>query len=340
MSNSTPSSLRIIVSTAPIFRSSCSVSSLLHETTDMLTSLSFEEVVDDRIGERLDALHQRFIDRSPSLNEIFNRLYKTLSTRDQLIDEYHQLSKNIQNVISNCAQCIHERYKYENDLVLIKDRICQSLGQVGLIQDSLEHYRTIIESLENETERLENLLSHPQIAQVNQQKFQIFEQNQRVHLDRLIKENEQVRKLIHKEKESIVALKRDIERDKDELEKLQISLGQTRSEGEQISQQRSEVAKRTEHLRATANQMQQMENEFHQRLKLTKDQYRLAQKQYQSLINTQQTTNEQLSKLTTRAKEVSFIGRLLRTIVCVCPSGQHTNRNREKPNCRRFLSRP
>lgn len=282
----------------------------------MLSPLSFEEVIDDRIGERLDNLHQIFIeqiddlsDLKTSLNHIFDQLYQNLNTRDQLIDEYNQLTKNIQYVVSNCAQCIHERYKYENDFVLIKDRICQSLGQVGFIQESLEHYRIIIESLENESERLENLLSHPQMGPTNQQKFQLFEQNQRVQLDRLIKENDQVKKLINKEKESIVVLQRNIDQNQNELKNLQSSLAEIQSEGEQIQRFRFEVIKRSEHLRLTSNQIQQMENEFQQRLKLTKDEYCLAQKQHQSLLLIRQQTNEELSKWIVKENDVIFIDR-------------------------------
>ena len=308
----------------------------------MLSPLSFEEVIDDRIGERLDNLHQIFIEQTDdssdlktSLNQIFDQLYKNLYTRDQLIDEYNQLSKNIQNVISNCAQCIYERYKYENDFVLIKDRICQSLGQVGFIQESLEHYRIIIESLENESERLENLLSHPQMEPTNQQKFQLFEQNQRVQLDRLIKENDQVKKLINKEKESIVVLQRNIDQNQNELKNLQSSLAEIQIEGEQMQRFRSEVMKRSEHLRSTSNQIQQMENEFQQRLKLTKDEHCLAKKQHQSLLLIRQQTNEELSKWIVKENDVIFIDRFFSSLIVV-HSDRQTNGNRQRSNCTRF----
>lgn len=278
----------------------------------MLTPCSFEDISNDRLRERIDALHQSFTDQcepstnlDASINQIFEHLHENLHRRDTLIDEYNRLSQTIQTVISQCSQCVHERYKYENEFLLIKDQICQSLGQIGHIQQSLDHYRTIIDTLEHESQRLENLLSHPQFSQMNQQKYQVFEQNQRIQIDRLGRENEQVRDRIRQEKEAIIILQRDIERDQIELDKLQKVYAQLQSEGEQIHQYRLKTEKRRAHLQTTAKHVQQMEKEYHRRLKTTKDQYHLAQKQHQSLATIHEETIQQ--RLQAEAKEQEVI---------------------------------
>ena len=233
----------------------------------MVTTLvpsSFESISHDDTHERLESSRTGLLSQLEGipqsnaslqsivelLSVLFRFLHRNLRVKQQLVHDYNELSKRIQTAVSSCAQYIHDRHKHENELVLLKDQICQTLGRIGYTQQSLEHYRTIIHSLEHESERLEILLCNPHLAQMNQQKFQAFEQNQRIQLDRLMKDNERLRLSIENEKESIISLQAQIERDIEELQALKSLFVNVQHEERKATDQRGRTglsSNRTDH---------------------------------------------------------------------------------------------
>lgn len=218
-----------------------------------LVPSSLETISQDETHERLDLLRVGLLNQLEGLPKsdtslqgivellsvLFRFLHKNLRLKQQLVHDYNELSKRMQTVISSCAQYIHDRHKHENELVLIKDQISQTLGRIGYSQQSLEHYRAIVHSLEHESERLEMLLCNPHLAQMNQQKFHTFEQNQRIQLDRLMKDNEKLRLSIEQEKDSIVSIQAQIERDIEELQTLKALFANVQREESKATDQRA-----------------------------------------------------------------------------------------------------
>ena len=154
------------------------------------------------------------------LSIIFRFLRKNLQSHQKLSTEYAELSNSIEKLVSISAQYLHDRQEHENELLFLKDRISQILGQIGSTQESLEQYWTIIHRLEDETERLQGLLSNPQLIHSNQRRFQIRQETQRIKLDRLVEENEQMKQSIIQQTSSIEIIHKQMEIDLLELDKL------------------------------------------------------------------------------------------------------------------------
>ena len=198
------------------------------------TSISYplDESLNTDFNERVSSLHTSLLDQlellpktNSSIQQIFHLipiifkfLRKNIQSKQKLHNDYNNLSNTIQKVISICAQYIHDRRDHENALLILKDKISQIIGQIGYTQYCLEQYWTIIYSLEHETERLHILLSNSQRLQINQHKFQTLQETQKIKLDRLIKENEKIKLLIIKQKDSIKILQTQIEIDVKELQ--------------------------------------------------------------------------------------------------------------------------
>jgi hypothetical protein len=78
----------------------------------------------------------------------------------------------------------------------------------------------MIHSLEHETERLQILLSNPQLLQMNQRQFHLLQEPQKIQLYRLIKENEKIKLLINQQIDSIKTTQIQIGIDVKELQRL------------------------------------------------------------------------------------------------------------------------
>lgn len=174
---------------------------------------------------------KQIIDLIPNL---FRFLRKNLQLEEKLSDEYNSLSNNIQNIISTFSHYIHDRRDYENEFFSLKDNIKQLIGRIGYTEYRLEQYWTIIYNLEHELERLQILLRNPKILQVNLQKFQAAQDTQRFRLDRFIKENERLKILIKKQKNSIQTIQKQIEIDIKEFHRLKPIFDKTKSEEKDI----------------------------------------------------------------------------------------------------------
>ena len=181
---------------------------------------------------------------SASLDEIFHLLAiifrflrKNLQAHQKLSTEYVELSNSIEKLVSISAQYLHDRHEHENELLFLKDQICQILGQIGYTQKTLEQYWTIIQRLESETERLQGLLTNPQLIHGSQRRFQVLQETQKIKLDRLIKENEQIKQLIVQQSQSIETIQRQMELDLEELDKLKPVLKKFRLEQKDIDGQ-------------------------------------------------------------------------------------------------------
>lgn len=172
---------------------------------------------------------------------VFRSLRKNLQSKEKLFTEYNSLSDTIQKLISIFAQYTHDRHEHENDVFSFKNKISQIIGETGYRQNCLEQYWTIIHSLEHETERLEILLRKPEFLQINQQKFQTFEETQRVQLDRFIKDNEKLKILINKQKDSISTMQTQIEIDIKELQTLKPILHKIKFEQNDIQYNWSQI---------------------------------------------------------------------------------------------------
>jgi len=206
-------------------------------------------------NERINALHISLTNQLESLPKtnsslqqtfhllpiIFRFLRKTLQSQQQLLNEYNDLSNTIQQVISICAQYIHDRHDHENELLFLKDKISQIIGQIGYTQFCLEQYWTMIRSLEQEIERLEILLNNPQLLKINQHKFQTLQETQKMKLDRFIKENENIKILIHKRKDSIQIIQTQIETDVKELQTLKSILYNNKVEQTEVHNHWSQI---------------------------------------------------------------------------------------------------
>lgn len=155
-----------------------------------------------------------------SLQQIFHLvpiicryLRKNLQSKQNLFNEYNDLSHTIQKLISICSQYFHE-----NELLIFKNKISQILEQISYTQHGLEQYYAMIRSFEHETERLQILLSNSQ--EIDQHKFQILHETHKIKLDRLIKENEKLKLLINKQIDSIKIIQTQIGIDIKELQTL------------------------------------------------------------------------------------------------------------------------
>jgi hypothetical protein len=213
------------------------------------TSYSLDDSLNTDFNERVHSVHTSLLDQLESLPKthssiqqifhlipiIFRCLRKNIQSKEKLHDDYNDLSNTIQKVISICAQYIHNRRDHENELLVLKDKISQIIGQIGYTQHCLEQYWTIIYALEHETERLHMLLSNPQLLQINQHKFQMLRETQKIKLDRLIKENEKIKLLINKQKDSIKTLQTQIDIDVKELQTLKPILLDIKSEQNDVN---------------------------------------------------------------------------------------------------------
>jgi hypothetical protein len=182
------------------------------------------------LTERLDSLINQ-LESVPKSNSslqqiyhlipiIFRFLRKNFQSQQNLSNEYNHLSNTIQKFISISTQYLHDRYDHEHELLFLKDKLSQILGQIGYTQVRLEQYWTMIHSLEHETERLQILLSNPQLLQMNQRKFYLLPEPQKIQLDRLIKENEKIKLLINQQIDSIKTTQIQIGIDVKELQRL------------------------------------------------------------------------------------------------------------------------
>lgn len=204
-------------------------------SADSPVRLSFShELLTTDFNERINSLYASVLHQldaipksSTSLEQIgnllsiiFRFLRKNLQSYQKLSTEYAELSNSIEKLVSISAQYLHDRHEHENELLFLKDRISQILGQIGSTQESLEQYWTIIYRLEDETERLQELLSNTQLIHSNQRRFQILQKTQKIKLDRLIEENEQMKQLIIQQITSIETIHKQMEIDLEELSKL------------------------------------------------------------------------------------------------------------------------
>lgn len=175
---------------------------------------------------------------------IFQYLHKNLQSQEKYLNEYNHLSINIEKFISICSQYLHDRYNHENELFYLKTKLSQILGQIGYTKECLQKYYLIIYSLEYETERLKILLSNSQLIQINQRKVQIFHETQKIKLDRLIKENEKLKKLINKQNDSIQIIQTHIDMNINELNTLKSILFNIQLEQKDVHQQWSQISSR------------------------------------------------------------------------------------------------
>jgi hypothetical protein len=218
-------------------------------------SYLFNESFNIDFNERINSLQTSFINQLESLPKtnssleqifhlipiIFRFLHKNLQSQQKLFNEYNDLSNTIQKVISIYTQYIHDRHDHENELLFLKDKISQILGQIGYTQYCLQQYWIIVHSLEHETERLQILLSNPQLLQTNQRKFQIFQETQKIKLDQLIKENEKIKFFINKQIDSIKTIQTQIEIDVKELQRLKSILHNIKLEQKDVHNHWSQI---------------------------------------------------------------------------------------------------
>lgn len=202
--------------------------------TPTLKSSSLPEPCKIDFNQRINDLHSSFIHQLESssnvlfssdqifhrISIIFRFLRKNLHSQDKLAHEYLELSNQIQKLISLSTRYIQDRHDHENELIFLKDQICEIFGQIGYVQYSLEQHWTIITNLEQEIQRLQTLLSNPQILQINQKQFQILQENQKIKIDRISKENEKIKILIEKQIEINRKLQIQIDYDFKDLGKL------------------------------------------------------------------------------------------------------------------------
>ena len=202
--------------------------------TPTLKSSSLPEPCKIDFSQRINDLHSSLLHQFESssnvlfsseqifhrISIIFRFLRKNLHSQDKLADEYLELSNQIQKLISLATRYIQDRHDHENEFIFLKDQICQILGQIGYVQYSLEQHWTIITNLEQEIQRLQTLLSNPQILQINQKQFQILQENQKIKIDRISKENEKIKILIEKQIETNRKLQIQIDYDLKDLGKL------------------------------------------------------------------------------------------------------------------------
>jgi AraC-like DNA-binding protein len=212
-----------------------------------MSSPQSSSLFDERINSLINQL-ESFPKPNSSLEQIFHRipiifqyLRKNLQSQQNLSNEYSNLSDTIQKVVSTCSQYIHDRHDHENELLFLKDKISQILGQIGYTQLYLEQYWRMIYSLEHETKRLQVLLRNPQILQINQEKFQTLQESQKIKLDRFIKENEKMKILINKQKDSIKTTQIQIERDIKELQTLKPILNKIKLEEKDLQHHWSQI---------------------------------------------------------------------------------------------------
>ncbi|CAF3667470.1 unnamed protein product [Adineta steineri] len=231
-------------------------------------------------------------------------LQKSLQSHQKLSDEYHDLTNTIQQTISICTQYIHDRYDHENELLFLKNKISQIIGQIGYTQYCLEQYWTMIYSLEQEIERLQILLSNPQLLQINRHKFETLQETQKIKLDRFIKENENIKLLINKRKDSIQTTQKQIEIDIKELQKLKSILYNGEVEQKHVQSHWLQIEKQTSHLHINAEKTKNMENEYQNRMKTTKIQYNQVGKQLNSLSETYDQTNKKLIAIQTNETNI------------------------------------
>ena len=201
-------------------------------------SYIFDESSHVEFNEHINSLNNSLISRlqsldnmNPSLHQIlhhipvvFRFLHKNVESQKKLSDEYNHLSNITQNIISIFAQYIHDRHNHENELLLLKDKISQVAAQIGYTQYCLEQYWTMIHSLECEIVLLQIHLSNPQLLNINKNKSQVFQENQKLQLDRFMKESEKLKISITKQKDAIQVVQRQIEGDLKELKILKLFL--------------------------------------------------------------------------------------------------------------------
>ena len=280
----------------------------------------------NEIDTRISALNASLVQQCASLptdpdsieqivhliSDLFQCLRKDLQLKEKLSNDYADLSNSMQMAISNCAQYLRDRYDQENELVLLKHQISQVLGQIGSTQHRLAHYRTIIDSLEHEGERLEILLNNPQLMQINRQNHLTIEGHQRIELDRLMVDNDKIRLSIAEEKDAIELIQKQIERDVQELHVLSSTLSDLHQEHQSIDDLCSKrgscakidrllhdavVDKNSTQREIMAEKIQQMENEYRERRQTTIVHYDLLQQKYNTLLDTQDRTIEQFSRV-------------------------------------------
>lgn len=220
-------------------------------SADSPVRLSFShELLNSDFNERINSLYASVLhqlDTIPkndtSLEEfanllsiIFRFLRKNLQSYQKLSTEYNELSNSIDKLVSISSQYLHDRHEHENEFLFLKDRIAQILGQIGSTQESLEQYWTIIHRLEDETERLQGLLSHPQLIHSNRRRFEMLQETQKIKFDRLIEDNKQIKQLIIQQTNSIESIHKQMEIDLQELDKLKPILETLQLERKDIDQ--------------------------------------------------------------------------------------------------------
>ncbi|CAF0722079.1 unnamed protein product [Rotaria sp. Silwood1] len=281
-------------------------------------SYPHDELLTIDFNERINSLHISLMNQLESLPNknlsleqifhlipiIFRFLRKNLQTQEKFSNEYNNLSNSIQNMISIFTQYIHDRHNHENEIFFLKDKISQLIGQIGYTQYCLEQYWTIIYSLEHEIERLQILLSNPQVLQINLQKFQAYQESQKIQLDRFIKENEKLKVLINKQKDSIQIIQTQIEIDLKELQTIKPILDKIKVEQKDIHNHWLQIEKQNSHLENIFETTQNMEHEYNERIKTTQIQHNLVQKQFNDLKNTYKRTNQNLLSIQTNETNV------------------------------------
>ncbi|CAF2308543.1 unnamed protein product [Rotaria sp. Silwood2] len=297
-------------------------------------SYPHDELFNIDFNERINSLHISLISQlesSPnknlSLEQIFHLIpiifrffRKNLQSQEKFSNEYNNLSNTIQNTISIFTQYIHDRHNHENEIFFLKDKISQLIGQIGYTQYCLEQYWTIIYSLEHEIERLQILLSNPQVLQINLQKFQTFQESQKIQLDRFIKEKEKLKVLINKQKDAIQTIQTQIEIDLKELQTIKPLLDKIKLEQKDIYNHWLQIGlslkkvmhltkqkfleKQNSYLQNIFETTQNMKHEYNDRIKTTQVQYDLVQKQFNDLRNTYYQTNQNLLLIQTNETNV------------------------------------
>ncbi|UJR26165.1 hypothetical protein I4U23_007509 [Adineta vaga] len=286
--------------------------------SSLQVSSSIKKLSTSDFNDRIISLHTSFITRFDSISKanpspqqlfhsipiIFHFLRNTLQSQQSLLDEYNNLTNTSQKVIAICTQYIHDRQDRENKFLHMDDKISQTIGQISYVKYCLEQYWTMIRSLEQEIERLQLLLNNLQLLKNDQEQLQTFEENQKIKFDLLIKENENMKNLIQQRKDSIRTIQTQIETDVQELRTLQSLLHNNKLEEKNIHKHWLRLNKQASHLQTVSEQTENMENEYHQRMKTTKDQYELMQKKLNSLTNTYDQANRKLSVIETKETNI------------------------------------
>ena len=202
---------------------------------------TIHEILLNRFRE-ISPSNPSFSDLKRNFEKIFQILYANVQMKEDLTLKQNQISDRIQILISTCSQYIYERHKDENEFIVLKDQLCRTFGEIGVTQSMLEHYRQVIHCLEQQSDRLQHLLNHPTLLEMSDAKKRPVSGNQRVRFDLVMRENNQFRIRIDKQKLAIETIEKKIEEDRINLQKLQSIVNEFQEEKTKLIEQDSKLS--------------------------------------------------------------------------------------------------